>query len=102
MKSTVTSRFWRDRSLGARAALSGLACAGIVGASVLGASAASARPQAHAASARALVVWYDAARAAYVQEYKQTHPHANIKWVLYSGDNNGDGTLQSKFSLYNR
>ena len=26
----------------------------------------------------------------------------NIKWVRYSGDNNGDGTLQSKFSLYNR
>ena len=37
-----------------------------------------------------------------MKEYKATHPHANIKWVLYSGDNNGDGTLQSKFSLYNR
>ncbi len=47
-------------------------------------------------------MWYDAARAAYVKEYKATHPHANIKWVLYSGDNNGDGTLQSKFALYNR
>ena len=33
---------------------------------------------------------------------RQTHPHANIKWVLYSGDSNGDGTLQSKFALYNR
>ena len=49
-----------------------------------------------------LVVWYDAARLAFVNEYKATHPGANIKWVLYSGDNNGDGTLQSKFALYNR
>ena len=37
-----------------------------------------------------------------MKEYKTTHPGANIKWVLYSGDNNGDGTLQSKFSLFNR
>ena len=37
-----------------------------------------------------------------MKAYKAAHPHANVKWVLYSGDNNGDGTLQSKFSLYNR
>ena len=49
-----------------------------------------------------LVVWYDAARPAFVNEYKATHPGANIKWVLYSGDDNGDGYLQSKFALYNR
>jgi multiple sugar transport system substrate-binding protein len=49
-----------------------------------------------------LVVWYDAARLAFVNEYKATHPGANIKWVLYSGDDNGDGYLQSKFALYNR
>lgn len=49
-----------------------------------------------------LVVWYDAARQAFVNEYKATHPGANIKWVLFSGDDNGDGYLQSKFALYNR
>lgn len=54
------------------------------------------------ASGTPLVVWYDAARTAFVNEYKKTHPGANIKWVLYSGDNNGDGSLQSKFALYNR
>jgi multiple sugar transport system substrate-binding protein len=54
------------------------------------------------AKATPLVVWYDAARAAFVNKYKSTHKGANIKWVLYSGDNNGDGTLQSKFALYNR
>ena len=37
-----------------------------------------------------------------MKDYKATHPHANIKWVLYNGDKNGDGTLQSKFALYNR
>jgi multiple sugar transport system substrate-binding protein len=62
-------------------------------------SAASAKST---SSGAPLVVWYDAARAAFVKEYKQTHPGANIKWVLYSGDSNGDGTLQSKFALYNR
>ncbi len=35
-------------------------------------------------------------------EYKKSHPHANIKWVLYDGDSNGSGSLQSKFALYNR
>jgi ABC-type glycerol-3-phosphate transport system substrate-binding protein len=93
MTAFVTRRLWAI-VLGASVAAAVLTA---------GASAAdsSARASAKASSAP-LVVWYDSARAAYVKEYKATHPHANIKWVLYSGDNNGDGTLQSKFSLYNR
>jgi ABC-type glycerol-3-phosphate transport system substrate-binding protein len=97
MKSSVNRRFWRGRSLMARAAIVAVAALGAAGVSALGVSAASAK-----SSGPPLVVWYDAARAAFVKEYKQTHPGANIKWVLYSGDNNGDGTLQSKFALYNR
>ena len=62
----------------------------------------SLQPASASQSHKPLVVWYDAARASYVTEYKATHPHANVKWVLFSGDNNGDGTLQSKFALYNR
>ena len=81
----------------ARGAIVAVAALAAVGASALGVSAAAAK-----SSGPPLVVWYDAARAAFVKEYKQTHPGANIKWVLYSGDNNGDGTLQSKFSLFNR
>jgi multiple sugar transport system substrate-binding protein len=69
------------------------------GVSLAAASAATAKSK---SSSGPLVVWYDSARAAFVKEYKTTHPHQNIKWVLYSGDNNGDGSLQSKFSLYNR
>ena len=84
---------------------SGLASRSLRSSAAGAASGSSARrhaTKAAKASAAPLVVWYDAARAAYVKEYKKTHPDANIKWVLYSGDNNGDGTLQSKFALYNR
>ena len=94
MRSSVTSRLWAI-VLGACVAALVLTTA----ASAAGSKSASASAK---ASSAPLVVWYDAARAAYVKEYKATHPHANVKWVLYSGDNNGDGTLQSKFSLYNR
>ncbi len=97
MRSPINTPLWRSRSLGVRAAVAMLAVVGVGGASAFGVSAASAKSK-----GTPLVVWYDAARAAYVKEYQQTHPGANIKWVLYSGDNNGDGTLQSKFALYNR
>lgn len=93
MKSFMSRRF--------RALALGVAVAAVV-AGTAGGSSASVASRAAKASSAPLVVWYDAARAAYVSEYKATHPHANIKWVLYSGDNNGDGTLQSKFALYNR
>ena len=94
------NRSWRPRSFGARAALA----AGLVAAAAATAIAvpAASASSAHKASGAPLVVWYDAARAAFVKEYKATHPHANIKWVLYDGDSNGSGTLQSKFALYNR
>jgi ABC-type glycerol-3-phosphate transport system substrate-binding protein len=82
-------------------ALLGVVVAAVAASTAGGSSARVASLSAKASSAP-LVVWYDAARAAFVNEYKATHPHANIKWVLYSGDSNGDGTLQSKFALYNR
>jgi ABC-type glycerol-3-phosphate transport system substrate-binding protein len=94
MKSSISRRL-RALLLGACVVTIAVVAAGTAGGSAAGASATSAK-------AAPLVVWYDAARAAFVKQYKATHPHANIKWVLYSGDNNGDGTLQSKFALYNR
>jgi ABC-type glycerol-3-phosphate transport system substrate-binding protein len=96
MKS-FTRRRARLLALGSCAVVVSALIAAAAGASSASVSAASAT-----AKAAPLVVWYDAARAAYVKVYKANHPHANIKWVLYSGDNNGDGTLQSKFALYNR
>jgi len=96
MKSSTRRRF-RVSFLGACVAIVAVVVAGVASGSSAGVTAKAAK-----ASSAPLVVWYDAARAAYVAEYKKSHPHANIKWVLYSGDSNGDGTLQSKFSLYNR
>jgi ABC-type glycerol-3-phosphate transport system substrate-binding protein len=96
MKSS-SNKLWRGRSLRARAALAAVAALSVAGASAFGVSTAAAKSK-----GAPLVVWYDAARAAFVKEYKATHPGANIKWVLYDGDTNGSGTLQSKFALYNR
>ena len=95
-KSSPRRRF-RVSFLGACVAIVAVVTAGAASGSSAGVTATKAKT-----SAAPLVVWYDAARAAYVKEYKATHPNANINWVLYSGDNNGDGTLQSKFALYNR
>jgi ABC-type glycerol-3-phosphate transport system substrate-binding protein len=95
--NSFTRRRARLLAFGSCAVVVSALVAATAGASSASVSAASAKTK-----AAPLVVWYDAARAAYVKVYKATHPHANIKWVLYSGDNNGDGTLQSKFALYNR
>ena len=98
MRHFRASRRWRPQTAGACIATAAILAAA-TGASLSVAATASAKGK----SSRApLVVWYDAARAAFVAEYKKTHPHQNIKWVLFSGDSNGDGTLQSKFALYNR
>ena len=96
MKSSINRRY-RGLVLAACVVAVAVATGEITRSSTAAGSAASAKT-----SSAPLVVWYDAARAAYVKEYKATHPGANINWVLYSGDNNGDGTLQSKFSLFNR
>ena len=96
MKPSINRRF-RGLVLAACVVAVAVATGEIARSSTAAGSAVSAKT-----SSAPLVVWYDAARAAYVKEYKATHPGANIKWVLYSGDNNGDGTLQSKFSLFNR
>ena len=99
MSSSIRMTLRRTRQRGLRSALITCAALAIAGATVAttGVAAASAK-----ASSKPLVVWYDAARAAFVKEYKATHPGANVKWVLYDGDGNGSGTLQSKFALYNR
>lgn len=99
MTPSISRRF-RALALGTCVAAVAAAAAVAAGTAV-GSSARVSAASAKAGNAP-LVVWYDAARAAYVKEYKATHPHANVKWVLYSGDSNGDGTLQSKFALYNR
>ncbi|HEX2702255.1 MAG TPA: hypothetical protein VHM72_02340 [Solirubrobacteraceae bacterium] len=97
MKSPINARYWRGRSLGARVAIVAIAATSIAGASVLGVTAASAKSK-----AAPLIVWYDTNRVPYVKAYQAANPHANVKWVLYNGNQNGTGVLQSKFALWNR
>jgi len=49
-----------------------------------------------------LIVWIDTSRVPYEKAYMAANPGANIKWVLYNGNENGTGVLQSKFALWNR
>jgi len=37
-----------------------------------------------------------------VKAFQAANPGAKIKWVLYNGNQNGTGVLQSKFALWNR
>ena len=97
MKSSINRRFWRGRSLKARVAVAAIAAVGVTGASVLGVSAASAKGK-----SAPLIVWIDTSRVPYEKAYMAANPHANIKWVLYNGNENGTGVLQSKFALWNR
>ncbi|MGD0196791.1 MAG: extracellular solute-binding protein [Solirubrobacteraceae bacterium] len=97
MKSSISRRLWRGRSLGARIALVATASVTLAGASVLGVSAASAK-----SSSAPLIVWIDTSRVPYEKAYMKANPHANIKWVIYNGNENGTGVLQSKFALWNR
>ena len=97
MKSPINARYWRGRSLGARVAVVAIAATSIAGASVLGVTAASAKSK-----AAPLIVWYDTNRVPYVKAFQAANPHANVKWVLYNGNQNGTGVLQSKFALWNR
>ena len=97
MKSLINARYWRGRSLKARVAVAAIAATSIAGASVLGVSAASAKGK-----SAPLIVWIDTARVPYEKAYMAANPHANVKWVLYNGNENGTGILQSKFALWNR
>jgi multiple sugar transport system substrate-binding protein len=69
----------------------------VAGASALGVSAAAAKGK-----SAPLIVWIDTSRVPYEKAYMAANPHANVKWVIYNGNENGTGVLQSKFALWNR
>ena len=78
-----------------------IACA-VVLALAGGAVAVVGVASAGAKAAPPLIVWIDTSRVAYEKAYMKANPHANIKWVIYNGNANGTGVLQSKFALWNR
>jgi ABC-type glycerol-3-phosphate transport system substrate-binding protein len=98
MRSSIAMKLRRTRRRGLVTALiacTGLAVAGGT-AAVVGVATAGAK------STPPLIVWYDTNRVPYMKAYMAANPHANIKWVLYNGNQNGTGVLQSKFALWNR
>ncbi len=101
MTSFIKSHVSRGRSLRACVGSVAIAALSIGGVSTLGVSVASAKTS-HESSSPPLVVWYDTPRVPYKNAYMKTHPGANIDWVLYNGNSNGTGVLQSKFALWNR
>jgi ABC-type glycerol-3-phosphate transport system substrate-binding protein len=84
----------RTRHRGLRTVLIACTAIGICGATVVATAGAKA-------SSKPLIVWIDTARVPYEKAYMKAHPGA-IKWVLYNGNENGTGVLQSKFALWNR
>ena len=96
MKSFFNLESWRGRSLRNRVALATVVVAGLALA-VPGASTATTK-----SSSKPLIVWIDTSRIPYEQAYMKANPGANIKWVIYNGNENGTGVLQSKFALWNR
>ncbi len=96
MNSFFNVRSWRGRSLRTRVALTAVVVAGVA----LAAPAASVATAAK--SSKPLVVWIDTSRIPYENAYMKANPKANIKWVIYNGNENGTGVLQSKFALWNR
>jgi ABC-type glycerol-3-phosphate transport system substrate-binding protein len=49
-----------------------------------------------------LVVWVDSTRLPEVAAFEKANPSVKLDVITYDGDPDGDGTLQSKFALYNR
>ena len=96
MKSFFNLKSWRGRSLRSRVALAAVVVAGLALAAP-GASTATTK-----SSSKPLIVWIDTSRIPYEQAYMKANPGANVKWVIYNGNENGTGVLQSKFALWNR
>ena len=99
LSSSTARTLRRTRRRGRGTAL--IACTALAiaggGVAIVGVATAGAK-----AAAKPLIVWIDTSRVPYEKAYMKANPHANIKWVLYNGNENGTGVLQSKFALWNR
>jgi ABC-type glycerol-3-phosphate transport system substrate-binding protein len=61
-----------------------------------GAASAKAKPK------PTITVWVDSTRVPQVKAYEKAHPTVKISMVIYNGNANGSGVLQSKIALDNR
>lgn len=99
VSSSIAMKLWRGRRRGHRTALITCTALAVAGGSVAVVGVATAGAK---AAAKPLIVWIDTSRVPYEKAYMAANPHANIKWVIYNGNENGTGVLQSKFALWNR
>ena len=102
MNPLVTGRSRHTHtSRGIRTALAVFAAAGIACASVA-VGAAAAAPRTTRSSASPIVVWVDSTRVPMIKAYEKANPTVKIDLVIYNGNANGSGYLQSKIALDNR
>ncbi len=99
VSSSTAMKLWRTRRRGLGTALIASTALAIAGGTVAVVGVASAGAK---AAAPPLIVWIDTSRVPYEKAYMKANPHANIKWVIYNGNENGTGVLQAKFALWNR
>jgi ABC-type glycerol-3-phosphate transport system substrate-binding protein len=99
MSSSIAMKLRRTRRRGLCTALIACTALAIAGGTVAVVGVATAGAK---AAAKPLIVWIDTSRVPYEKAYMKANPHANIKWVIYNGNENGTGVLQSKFALWNR
>lgn len=102
MNSGINEWPRRRRTPVTRIAVAAFACAGLLAACGGGSSSTSSNAAQKSSASGPLTVWIDTARVPYEKAYMAAHPGANIKWVIYNGNSNGTGVLQSKFALWNR
>lgn len=81
-----------------RAALVAVAAAGLA----IGLFSAAGGVASAKSTAAPLLVWVDATRIPQIKAFEKANPSVKLDVVTYDGDAGGDGTLQSKFALFNR
>ncbi len=57
---------------------------------------------ASAGSTHTITIWVDSTRVTQVKAYEKAHPSVKVSMVIYNGNANGSGVLQSKIALDNR
>lgn len=96
----------RFRSRGRRYVAGAAVCASVA---VVPAGCGSATSRLHSGAATrattasaGLVAWIDSSRLPYERAYAKAHPGADVRWVIYDGNANGTGILESRFRLWDR
>ena len=101
MSSPITKKYWR-RPIRPRLRASVIAVVAssmaIATFGIAGGASATSKPK----PKPTITVWVDSTRVPQVKAYEKAHPTVKISMVIYNGNANGSGVLQSKIALDNR